>query len=353
MLADTSITVEEALTSPEAEEWKRAITTEEHGLDEKGVLVKAECPDGIRPLKTRYVLSRKIAPDGTVNRYKARRVVQGFHQTYGKDFFETFAPVVGFDTLRLVLGLAAWNSWSVRTIDFKQAYLNSDLKEEIYIKNPDGTTEKLKKALYGLKQAGLEWYKTLKSRILQRTPWRLSQHDSCLYVAEDPKAGRLAVMVVYVDDLLLTGTWVQELKDVQEHLMNKFDGTILEDPNIYIRIGITRKQDKFFLHQVGYCRTIVESIYNGPVRKTPMPLDCGADLSSRTEAEEKLDLSRYPYRQTVGKLMYLAHMTRPDISNSVRELGRYMHDPCMRHWKAVEHLIRYLATYPSLGLLYD
>ncbi len=175
MLADTSITVEEALASPEAEDWKDAIAAEERGLQEKGVLVKAQCPTDIRPLKTRYVLSKKLGPDGSVIRYKARRVVQGFHQTYGKDFFETFSPVVGFDTLRLVLGLAAWHGWPISTMDFKQAYLNSGLEEEVYVKNPDGITEKLNKALYGLKQAGFEWNKTLKSRIKRG---RLGGHHS-------------------------------------------------------------------------------------------------------------------------------------------------------------------------------
>ncbi|MCP4145680.1 MAG: hypothetical protein GY752_10420, partial [bacterium] len=277
--------------------------------------------------------------------------VQGFHQTYGKDFFETFAPVVGFDTLRLILGPAAWHSWPIRTMDFKQAYLNSNLEEDIYVKNPYGTTEKLEKALYGLKQAGLEWHKTLKNRILTRIRWRPSEHDSCLYIAKDMQTGRLAMMAVYVDDLLLTGSWTEELEEIQTHLLKKFEGAIDKDPNSYIGMELTRQQDGLYLHQTGYCRSVVESIYSGSVRRVPTPLDCGADLSSRTEPEEKLDLSRYPYRRAVGKLMYLAHMTRPDICNSVRELGRYMHDPCMRHWRAVEHLVRYLATYPSLGLL--
>ncbi len=107
------------------------------------------------------------------------------------------------------------------------------------------------------------------------------------------------------------------------------------------------------LHQTGYCRAVIESIYTEAVRGVPTPLDRGADLSSSRESEEKLDLMRYPYRRTVGKLMYLARMTRPDIANSVRELERYMHDSCMCHWRSVEHLLRYLASYPSSGLLFS
>ncbi len=243
ILADSSITVEEALASSEAEEWQDAVASEERGLKEKGVLVKSPCPENIRPLKTRYILTKKLGPDGSIIRFKARRVVQGFHQTYGKDFFETFAPVIGFDTLRLILGLSIWNKWPIMTMDFKQAYLNANLKEEIYVKNPDGTTGKLNKALHGLKQAGLEWYKTLKDRILQREAWRPSQRDNCLYIAENQQTGRLAIMAVYVDDLLLAGSWMEELEEMQKHLLRRFEGTVDKDPSTYIGMELTRQQD--------------------------------------------------------------------------------------------------------------
>ncbi len=114
-----------------------------------------------------------------------------------------------------------------------------------------------------------------------------------------------------------------------------------------------RQKSSLILHQASYCKTIVGEIYSAPVRKSLTPLDRGADLSNRKESEQKLDLSKYPYRRVIGQLMYLAHMTRVNISNAVRELGRHMHDPCMRHWRATEHLLRYLATYPSLGIQFS
>ncbi len=66
--------------------------------------------------------------------------------------------------------------------------------------------------------------------------------------------------------------------------------------------------------------------------------------------EERLDLEKCPYGRILGKLMYLSHMTRPDICNAVRELGRHMHDPCTRHWSSLQHVIRYLATFPKKGI---
>ncbi len=94
-------------------------------------------------------------------------------------------------------------------------------------------------------------------------------------------------------------------------------------------------------------------VYHGPTRPVYVPLDRGFDLTSRKEDEERLDLSKYPFRQIMGKLMYLSHMSRPDVSNSVRELGRQMHDPCMRHWRGLQHLLRYLSAFPKMGINFE
>ncbi len=96
MLADTSITVQEALAGPEASKWKEAIEAENRGLEKMKVLIQEDCSAGIKPLKSIYVLSKKKEPDGVGERYKARRVVQGFHQVYGRDFLETFRTCSGF-----------------------------------------------------------------------------------------------------------------------------------------------------------------------------------------------------------------------------------------------------------------
>ncbi len=90
--------------------------------------------------------------------------------------------------------------------------------------------------------------------------------------------------------------------------------------------------------------------FKEPTRWVNTPLDSGSDLTSRKVEEGHLDLMKYPYRQILGKFMYLAHMTRPDISNAVRELGQQMHDPCMRHWRGIQHLLRYLGMRPNLGI---
>ncbi len=348
MLADTCTTIEEAMAGPDADSWRKAIETEDRGLEEKGVLSPEECPKKMKPLKTKYVLTKKTAPDGRVIKFKARRVVQGFNQVYGRDFIETFSPVIGFDTLRIIIKMMVEHGWKYRTMDFTQAYLNAPLKEMIYVKNPDGSTSRLNKALYGLKQAGTEWSRTLKDRIVKRGTWKQSEHDSCLFftLAEGKK---IAIIAIYVDDLLITGSWEEEIERVQKHLLEDFEGRAEKTPCSYLGLQIDKNEDVICLHQTEYCKDIVKMVFDTPTRGVHTPLDPGADLAATREGEEALDLDTYPYRQVLGKLMYLSHMTRPDICNAVRELGRNMHSPCIRHWRSLQHLLKYLDTHSRLG----
>ncbi len=104
---------------------------------------------------------------------------------------------MGFDTLRVILKLMVERGWSMRSMDFTQAYLNAPLKEAIYVKNVDGSTARLNKALYGLKQAGNEWNKTLTTHILTLKTWKQSEFDNCTFFTKDEN--RIAILAVYVD----------------------------------------------------------------------------------------------------------------------------------------------------------
>ncbi len=118
MLAGSNIPMEDAMNGPEAEKWKEAIESEDRGLEELNVITKEDCPKGVKPLKTKYVLTKKTAPNGSVLKFKARKVVQGFLQEYGRDFLETFSPVVGFDTLRIMIKMMVEYGWQGWTMDF-------------------------------------------------------------------------------------------------------------------------------------------------------------------------------------------------------------------------------------------
>lgn len=124
-----------------------------------------DLPKGAKPIGLKWVFKIKRNPDGRVNKYKARLVVKEYVQRHGADFEEVFAPVARIETVRFIIALAASNQWKIHHLDVKTAFLHGDLKEVVYVKQPEGfevkgsvdKVYKLNKALYGLKQAPRAW----------------------------------------------------------------------------------------------------------------------------------------------------------------------------------------------------
>ena len=128
--------------------------------------------------------------NGNIKRFKARFVACGYSQVEGIDYTDTYAPVVGIITLRMVLSIAAAYGWNLTQLDVETAFLNAAVEEEIYVKQPDGfhvgspdMVLKLKKALYGLKQAPYNWNKLLTDSLLSLGLKR-STRDPCLFACK-------------------------------------------------------------------------------------------------------------------------------------------------------------------------
>jgi len=125
-------------------------------------------PKGKKAISNRWVFD--IKSDG---QKKARLVAKGFSQIEGIDYNELFSPVVRYESVRLLLALAALEQWHIQAVDVKTAFLYGKLDEEIYMKQPEGFLEKgkehlvwrLNRAIYGLKQAALSWWKELEASL--------------------------------------------------------------------------------------------------------------------------------------------------------------------------------------------
>lgn len=163
---------------------------------------------------------RKFNADGSVERYKARLVAQDFSQRAGQDYDETFCPVVRFDSVRSIIAMAVQDDMLMHQIDVKSAFLNGDLEEEVYMKQPEGFVVKgkehfvckLKRSLYGLKQTPRCWNTTLDIQ-LKKMGFTQGKSDPCLYT--NSVEGELFVIAVYVDDILLVTKNVKRMEEVK------------------------------------------------------------------------------------------------------------------------------------------
>jgi len=162
------LTVEEptsyrqAKVSPQWSDWKNVMDEELKSLKENDVWDVIPKPAGRKVVASRWVYEAKENAQGEVERYKARLVAKGFSQILGQDYDEILAPVVRYDSLRLLLALSACKGWRPRQLDVQTAFLYGILKEEVYMDLPegsrlDGMVAKLKRCFYGLKQSPREW----------------------------------------------------------------------------------------------------------------------------------------------------------------------------------------------------
>ena len=161
--------------------------------------------------------------------------------------------------------------------------------------------------------------------------WKNSKYDECMYYhrAED---GRIAVRVTYVDDILLVGDWEDEVQRMVSHLLKRYEGRDLGVPDKLIGIALTATNEGIKLDRTLYAKSImIDGMGSTDVRKVFTPLDPGMDLSPRQENEEEIASSSLPCARILGKLMFLAGMTRLDIACSVRELSRRVASPSVSY----------------------
>ncbi|RVW25921.1 Retrovirus-related Pol polyprotein from transposon RE1 [Vitis vinifera] len=324
-LDDTQVpnTIQEAL---KISEWKKAVQDEIDALEKNGTWTITDLPVGKRPVGCKWIFTIKYKADGSVERFKARLVARGFTQSYGIDYQETFAPVAKLNTIRILLSLAVNQDWCLQQLDIKNAFLNGDLEEEVYMEIPPGFEEsmaknqvcKLQKSLYGLKQSPRAWFDRFTKAVL-KLGYKQGQADHTLFVKKS-HAGKLAILIVYVDDIILSGNDMGMARS---------------------RKGIVVSQRKYILDLL---------------KETGMlgckPIDTPMDSQKKLGIEkESTPVDRGRYQRLVGRLIYLSH-TRPDIGFAVSAVSQFMHSPTEEHMEAVYRILRYLKMTPGKGLFF-
>ena len=191
-----------------------------------------ERPQTASPITAKWIYKVKKDSSGNIIKLKARIVARGFQQTEGVDFSDIFASVVRWSTIRTILALAARFSWPIRQMDVITAFLNGTLTEDVYMEIPEGfhatgDTNKvchLKRALYGLRQAPRVWYNKIDSW-LQNQNLKRSTSDPNMYYSIE--AGKYTIVLIYVDDMLLTGDNDLKIQALQSTLTKSFEMTDL------------------------------------------------------------------------------------------------------------------------------
>ena len=340
-------------------EFEKAQVPEITGLIEADVFKPVPLntiPKGHRLLNAIWSYRRKRRPDGSLLKYKARLCADGSMQTHGVDYFDTYAPVVQFSTVRLVLCLAAILGLHGRQIDYVQAFTQAELHEDIFMRLPEGwaiTDDegnvqqnmclKLLKNLYGTKNAARNWYKKLNGA-LRKLGFTPSKIDPCLYMRND------SLIVLYTDDCLIFTKDEKVRKSLLSSLSEEF---ILEDEGDienFLGIHIERdpKNGTIIMTQTGLIDSILDDL-GLTSQSTKKYVPATTILHPDPDGAPRKD--PWNYRSVIGKLIFLGQMTRPDISMPVHMCARYSNNPKMLHEQAVKYLGRYLLQTRKKGLI--
>ena len=335
----------------EQEIWRDSMKKEINAFEENKTFSVVDIPPGKKAIGNMWIYKYKFNADGTMERPKLRLVALEKRQVRGRDFKETFAPVAKMTTIRCLLRVVAGKGWIVHQMDVHNAFLHGDLKEEVYMKLPQGFQAsgsnkvcRLHKAIYGLRQTPRCWFAKL-TTALKRFGFHHSYVDYSLFVYSKENV-ELRVLI-YVDDLLICGNDVEFLTKFKEHLGRCFHMKDLGKLKYFLGIEVGRGEEGFLLTQRKYTLDLISDVGllgSKPVA-TPMEMHhkLALDLSPFLRDVEK-------YRRLVGRLIYLS-IKWPDISYSVHILSQFMQTPRQLQWAAALRVVKYLKGTPGQGIL--
>ena len=352
----------QAMASPDADEWKDAMQSEIDVLTKLGTwqtVPKAEVEKlGHKVIKSTWAFRQKRSPDGTPTKKKARFCVRGDHQNKlaaegGLDPFESFSPVVQWSSVRLMLILSIVHGLETRQVDYVNAFAQADLDKQVFVEMPPGFKHNndvpcvlwLKKSLYGMSDAPLMFFELLKKN-LQAIGFKQFEHiDPCLFVHKN------AICLTYVDDCLWVGRDGAAIDKLIERMKNerKMDLKVeSNDVSAFLGIQFTRHGPTIELKQLGLIDRIIQDTGMEDCNPSSTPADpktLGKDKYGAPFSET------WTYRSVVGRLLYLAGNSRPDIAFAVHQVARFAHEPKHSHAVAIKRIVRYLKCTRDHGLV--
>ena len=310
------------------------------------------------------------------DKFKARCVVRGFLAKIGLDFYATYSPMASLTTSRMLMALAVHHGLPVHHADIPQAFIQTELNRDIYIKFPRGVSVRedllqdiqekypdskigirLLRSLYGLKQAPMLWNSHLNS-VLVGAGYERSKNDTSFYVHTN--GDKFVALAVFVDDILVTGNDTHKIQELKALFEEKFRGDNTWDESVNSFLGMqieysggvlsmnvqAKIEDLFdkypFLKKISRYRNTP----HGPVvTDPPNPED-----DSLTDFQVQL---RDNFASIVGSCIYFSVTCRPDISTIVGKSCQGMHNPKKIHVMYLELLVQYLKEHKDVKLTYS
>ncbi|XP_020979178.1 uncharacterized protein LOC110271878 [Arachis ipaensis] len=256
-------------------------------------------------------------------------------------------------TLRVMLALAAAKKWHLKQLDVNTAFLHGDLDKEVYMKIPPGLAVsqpglvcKLQKSLYGLKQASRQWNIKLTQTLVDAGYKQFFDNHS-LFIKKQSES--FTAILVYVDDLVLTGNDIGEINSIKKDLDDKFKIKDLVDLKYFLGMEVARSNSGIHIYQRKYTMDLLRDFGYLDCKPLSTPFDYSQKLSKESGT---ILIDNTIYRQLIGRLLYLTN-TRPDISSAVGRLSQFLDCATTSHLQAAFRVLRYLKGRPATGLFFS
>ena len=362
----------EALRSPEKDKWIEAIREEINKLTARGVfrfISKRDLPADKRAFPLHIVLKRKRDQFGEVTRYKARCVLDGSQMRKNVDYFESYAPVVDFTNVRLLVSIAHAKKWELRSYDIVLAFTLARPQVPTFVRfrNLEGIVDGIEPGqiaevlwnLYGDVAAPYSWYQTLKPALLELGFVDAGGHPCVMirteyFVVDGIQQKSVIMLTIYVDDLIVAASGPAQFTWFETKLGERFEFTTQGRLKYCLGVEFQLSDDSRYLTltQRAYALKILEKFKMQNCRGAKTPVDPTVKLSLADCPQVVDPVLQAEYRAKVGSLQYLCIWTRPDLSYAVSLLSRFLHAPGPKHLLAVDRALQYLKDTVELGITY-
>ncbi|KAK7590678.1 hypothetical protein V9T40_002291 [Parthenolecanium corni] len=337
----------EAMQSEDAVAWKLSMDEEIRNLQKNNVWKLVDMPANKKVVPVKWVY--RIKPNGKL---KSRLVAVGFRQPHDAEE-ETYSPVAAMATLRVVLSMSCHFGFYIHQMDVESAFLNGDVKGEVFVSQPRGyelennKVYQLQKALYGLRESPRAWYDCF-HKFMVELGFSCSDYDSCLYIKWLNRD--LLGLILYVDDLLIFSGKENLVMDLKSQLEKKFSMTDLGEIRNYLGIEVeySRGAKVMKLNQSKYINSLAEKYQVGQMRKSRTPMEKNLNLPVSAECDSYVS----DYRSLIGALLFIGTGTRLDVSYAINYLSRFQRCATATHFRYALRVLKYLQETSHMKLTF-